>query len=217
VKWKPGPTAARLAMPLVTGLAATWRLEVLHADRLAAAPRGAPRVILLWHETLLPLLWAHRHMGVHILASEARDGRYLMDYAGRLGYGTIAGSVTRGGLKAMFRALKELKAGATVAFATDGPRGPRRQVKPGGLLMATRAGCVVIPVFAGARAAWRLKSWDRFLVPKPFARVRVVYGHPLRLDPQDPEVNAGVKEVEAQLAQLEREIAWPSGAGAPTD
>lgn len=192
--------------PLLTALAATWRVERIHAERLQRAPAGTPRVILLWHESLLPLLWAHRHQSVTILASEARDGRYLMDYAVRLGYRTIAGSATRGGLKAMFRSLKELGGGGTVAFATDGPRGPRRQVKPGGLLMAARAGCVVIPVLATADRAWRLRSWDRFLVPKPFARVRVAYGWPLPADPE--QIDSGVRRVEEELVRLERDLQW---------
>lgn len=217
MKWKPGPVTVRAAMPVVSALASTWRVEIWHGGRLASAPGGSPRVILLWHETLLPLLWAHRGMGVHILASEARDGQYLMEYASRLGYGSIPGSVTRGGLRAMFRALRELKAGATVAFATDGPRGPRRVVKPGGLLMAARAGCAVIPVFADADRAWRFRSWDRFLVPKPFARVRVVYGHPVRMGTTTDAMEQGVREVEAQFSRLEEEIAWRSGAVAPID
>jgi hypothetical protein len=200
----------------VTALAASWRVQLVHRERLEQAPHGSPRVILLWHETLLPLLWAHRHQDVAILASEARDGRYLMDYASRLGYATIGGSVTRGGLKAMYRSLRELRAGGTVAFASDGPRGPRRRVKPGGLLMAARAGCVVIPVFAAANRAWRLNSWDRFLVPKPWAQVRIAYGFPIRPPDDPPDFERYVQVVEDQLAHLERDVAWAGDAATPT-
>ena len=99
-----------------------------------------PLLVLLWHDALLPLLWYHRGRGVVVVVSRARDGQYLVDQAHRLGYRTVEGSSHRGGVQAMRGALRALNEGAIVAITPDGPRGPRRVIKPGGLAAAQAAG-----------------------------------------------------------------------------
>ncbi|MGI8818861.1 MAG: lysophospholipid acyltransferase family protein [Gemmatimonadales bacterium] len=140
-----------------------------------------PHVFLLWHEVLLPLLWQHRHQGVAIVVSEARDGQYLSDLAQSLGYRTVRGSSTRGGARALLGAVRELRAAGAVAFTPDGPRGPRRELKPGVVAAAQRGGATIVPIHAEADRAWRLHSWDRFVIPKPLARVSITYGRPFQV------------------------------------
>ena len=149
-----------------------------------------PHVFLLWHEVLLPLLWQHRHQGVAIVVSEARDGKYLSDLAQSLGYRTVRGSSTRGGARALLGAVRELRAAGAVAFTPDGPRGPRRELKPGVVTAAQRGGAAIVPIHAEADRAWRLHSWDRFVIPKPLARVSVIYGRPFEV----AEGKAGLAE-----------------------
>lgn len=198
----------RTAIHAVLLLARTWRTEVrdrrFWADLVAAR---RPFVFLLWHEMLLPLLLHHRGQGVAIVVSEARDGRYLAALGQRLGYGIIFGSSTRGGVRALLRAVRALQEGAPVAFTPDGPRGPRREVKAGVVLAAQRGNAMVLPVAAGADRVWRLRSWDRFLVPKPFARVRISYGPPFAVEPGESGLAAGVARATAALSALEPEPA----------
>ncbi len=156
-----------------------------------------PHVFLLWHEALLPLLWQHRNQGVAIVVSEARDGQYLSDLAASLGYRTVRGSSTRGGARALLGAVRELRAAGAVAFTPDGPRGPRRELKPGVVAAAQRGGGVIVPIHAEADRAWRLHSWDRFMIPKPLARVWITYGRPFEV----AEGEAGLAEGLARAAE----------------
>lgn len=196
----PPAVAAAVATPLVSALARTWRYRVDGADRWRQARH--PLVFVLWHEALLPLLWLHRHQGVAIVVSENRDGQYLADYAARLGYRQVRGSSSRGAVRALLGAVRELREGRSVAFTPDGPRGPRRVFKPGVLAAAQRGGGTVVPVHADAASAWRLRSWDRFLVPKPFARVDVRYGQPFVVGPGEDGLAAGERVALAELARL---------------
>jgi lysophospholipid acyltransferase (LPLAT)-like uncharacterized protein len=161
-------------------IAATWRVEFVGRPRMQALRINRfPRVSVLWHEHLVPLLWFNRQSGAVILASQHADGRRLAAVSRTWGYGIADGSSTRGGTVALRRMVRVLRAGGEVAIAADGPRGPRRIAKPGAAFVAARSGAVIVPVAAGAAPCIRLRSWDRLLLPAPFARVRVVYGEPV--------------------------------------
>lgn len=205
-----------LGPPLASLLARTWRIEVVDDHRWRElAQRGEGFVFVLWHEALLPLLWHHRKQGVAILVSEARDGEYLASYAARIGYRLIRGSSTRGGARALLASVRELSAGTVVAFTPDGPRGPRREMKPGVVAAAQRAGVRILPIHAEADRAWRLRSWDRFMVPKPFARVRIAYGEPFAIGPGEAARDAGVATTATALTQVARKAAWPDAGAIP--
>jgi lysophospholipid acyltransferase (LPLAT)-like uncharacterized protein len=159
-------------------LASTWRFEVDGRAHHDLAARG-PFVYALWHHTLLPLLWWHRHRDITLLVSRHRDGELLAGPAARLGYRLARGSTTRGGAAGFRALLRDLRSGHAVAVTPDGPAGPPRRIKPGVLRAAAAAGVPILPVAAVASRAWHLRSWDRLLVPQPFARVRVRYGSPV--------------------------------------
>jgi hypothetical protein len=192
-------------VPAVRALASTWRFSVVHEERwrvLRDAKR--PHVFILWHEVLLPLLWHHRNQGVALVVSEARDGQYLSDLAASLGYRMVRGSSTRGGARALLGAVRELRAAGAVAFTPDGPRGPRRELKPGVVAAAQRGGGVVVPVHAEADRAWRLHSWDRFMIPKPFARVSITYGRPFGVSEGDAGLAEGLARAAEGLDEVSR-------------
>jgi lysophospholipid acyltransferase (LPLAT)-like uncharacterized protein len=194
-------------------LASTWRITVTHEERWRALVRARrPHVFLLWHEALLPLLWQHRRQGIAIVVSEARDGQYLSDLAIALGYRAIRGSSTRGGTRALLAAVRELQAGGAVAFTPDGPRGPRRELKPGVVAAAQRGGGSVIPIHAEADRAWRLHSWDRFMIPKPLARVRITYGQTFEIPPGETGFAEGMAQAAAGLNEVSRVDAWRDAA-----
>jgi lysophospholipid acyltransferase (LPLAT)-like uncharacterized protein len=213
VRLKLSPAAARpLIAPLVRTLASSWRIRLVHEERWRALyDAGLPHVFLLWHEALLPLLWQHRGQGVAIVVSEARDGQYLSDLAVSLGYRAVRGSSTRGGARALLGAVRELRAGRPVAFTPDGPRGPRRELKPGVVAAAQRGGSVIVPIHAEADRAWRLHSWDRFMIPKPLARVRITYGRPFEVGPGEDGLAQGLEQAVMRLDEVSRKEAWVDG------
>ena len=163
-------------------LARTWRIRVVNGHHVRDLRQERRSFIFaLWHGQLLPLLWHHREEGVLILISEHRDGELLARAAESLGYGLIRGSSTRGGERALISLVRELQAGHEVAITPDGPRGPARTFASGALVAAQRSDSFILPVSASADRAWRLRSWDRFMIPKPFARVTVAYGAPAKV------------------------------------
>jgi hypothetical protein len=204
VKLKVPPAAARaVAAPAIRLLASSWRIRTEHEERwrpLYEARR--PHVFLLWHEVLLPLLWHHRRQDIAIVVSENRDGQYLADFALALGYRAVRGSSSRGAARALLGAVRELQSGRAVAFTPDGPRGPRRELKPGVVAAAQRGGGVIVPIHARADRAWRLDSWDRFLIPKPAARITVTYGRPFEVEPGDGALAKGLTEAGVRLAEI---------------
>ena len=204
MKLRVPPSAARvLAGPALRVLATSWRIGTEHEDRWRALYEARrPHVFLLWHEVLLPLLWQHRRQSIAIVVSEARDGQYLADFAVSLGYRAVRGSSTRGAARALLGAVRELQAGHAVAFTPDGPRGPRREMKRGIIAAAQRGGAVVVPLHAEADRAWRLHSWDRFMIPKFGAKVRVVYGRPFEVAAGDAGLAAGLGEAEDRLREI---------------
>ena len=192
-------------VPLVRVLAASWRISLDHEDRWRTLYQaGKPHVFLLWHEALLPLLWQHRNQGIAIVVSEARDGQYLSDVATALGYRTVRGSSTRGGARALLGAVRALQSSGAVAFTPDGPRGPRRELKPGVVAAAQRGGGVIVPIHAEADRAWRLDSWDRFMIPKPLARVQITYGRPFTVAEGEAGLAEGLAQAVQGLAEVSR-------------
>lgn len=203
----PAGVVREIGGPIVSALAKSWRIEAHHAERWRELRSShTPFIFLLWHEALLPLLWYHRAQGIAIVVSEAREGGYLGEYAERIGYRLLPGSSTRGGLRALRGAVRILHDSIPVAFTPDGPRGPRREVKPGIVRTAQRVGAQILPLHAEVDRAWRLRSWDRLVVPKPFAEVRVGYGEPFAVDPGPDGLARGVARCESALIALESEL-----------
>lgn len=190
------------AEPLMGALASTWRFEEVHAEFRAAATARGGAVAVFWHEVLLPMVWFHRGRGYATVISRSRDGRYIADLAARLGFRPLYGSSSRGGAKALRAAVRELRSGTPVAFTPDGPRGPRRTMKPGAIAAAQQAEVPVFAVHAEADRAWRLDSWDRFMLPRPFARIRVLYGEPFTVGPGPDGLARGMNRAAAALAGL---------------
>jgi lysophospholipid acyltransferase (LPLAT)-like uncharacterized protein len=200
------PVAGVAGALLIRALGATWRVEL--ADGYAALDAriigGEPVIYALWHSRLLALTWSHRDRGVGVLISRHRDGELIARMAQRLGFETARGSSTRGGRAGVVEMLALAEARRSLAITPDGPRGPARRIKPGLVYLASRTGWPVVPVTAAAKSAWVFNSWDRFRVPRPFARLRLAYGEPLRV-PRDLD-EAGEEQwrerIEAALESL---------------
>lgn len=164
---KSGFGAALLAV-LVRMLAWTWRVE------RGPLPVRTPFVAAFLHGEQLPLVALHRDLPLCGVASQSRDGALLAGVLTRLGYAVLRGSSSRGGAAVLLGAVAALRAGQCPSFAVDGPRGPAGSVAPGPQALARRAGVPLLWVRAEAPGL-RLRTWDHFLIPWPFARVRIRY------------------------------------------
>jgi lysophospholipid acyltransferase (LPLAT)-like uncharacterized protein len=179
-------------------LARTWRIRERNADgwRKMRAERK-PWVFALWHAVLLPIAYKHSNEGVAVLVSQHRDGELIARVLAAWGNSTVRGSTTRGGSRALLAMIHELEQGVPVAVTPDGPKGPAREFQAGALIAAQRAGVPVIAMAVHADRAWRLKSWDTFMIPKFFARVTFAYGDPTMVGGSSP------REAAAETARFE--------------
>jgi hypothetical protein len=187
-----------LAIPLVHLLGLSLRIRDL--GRPEWGPRGVENVLwALWHETILMSIWYHRHRDVHVMISASRDGELVSRLARGFGFTPLRGSTSRRSLHATREMIARLRAGRRCGITPDGPRGPRRQAQIGVVAVARLTGRPVVPFAFEAERCWRMKSWDRFIVPKPFSRAVFVYGDPI-LVPRRGGSDADF------LAQIQREL-----------
>lgn len=178
-------------------LFATVRFDIQgqhHYQQFEAA--GEPVIYVLWHGRLLPATYLRRHEGMATLISRHRDGAYISAIAHRWGFQVVRGSSSRGGSNALRALAREIGAGRSVAITPDGPRGPREQMKPGALQLAQLTGAPLIPAATSAQRAWWFEGWDRFLVPRPFSRIRVRYGAPIHINPELPSARFAAQQLE---------------------
>lgn len=210
----------RLGHWVLLALGSTWRIRHGGRARVAAARmRRGPVLYCFTHGVLLPLAYTHRGRGIRVLISESRDGEVITRVVERLGFRTVRGSTSRGGLRALAELVARAREGSDLAVTPDGPRGPRGSAEPGAVLVGAKAGIPLVPVGVASPGAWRANSWDRFLVPRPFARVFVVYGAAIELAPADAARAEEVsRNLENAMAAAEAEAeAWARGALALPD
>jgi lysophospholipid acyltransferase (LPLAT)-like uncharacterized protein len=173
---------SRIGILVLRALAATWRVRFVNEHvRESGRRSGRPIIYVLWHGELLPLTWAHRDKGIAVIISEHSDGEIIARIVLALGFRTVRGSTSRGAARALLGACREVESGRDLAITVDGPRGPAHSVAPGSVVISQRTGAALIPVAMHVDRAWRLKSWDRFQIPKPFARITVAYDTPIQV------------------------------------
>ena len=162
----------------------------------------------LWHNRLLvfPLIlrrfFPERHGAALISAS--RDGDLLADAVQRFGYDVVRGSSSRLGVTAILQLTQVLASGGDVVITPDGPRGPRYELGPGIIFLAQKSGAPVVPVNLEYSRCWRLGSWDRFIVPRPFAKVRVLINRPHNVKPTTTPEDFEAERLALQNAMMER-------------
>jgi hypothetical protein len=189
---------------LIRGVRRTVRLRVHGRETLERfASEGQRYVHVFWHAHLLLMVYSYVGPRLVFMISRHRDGELIARTVQRFGYVPARGSTTRGGTTALRLMLRELKAGSDIGFTPDGPRGPSRVVQSGCVAAARLGRVPLVPVALGADRAWKLNSWDRFVIPKPGCRALLAYGEPLWPDPEAPLEQTRLR-VEAAMRELER-------------
>ena len=196
---------AAVGARLMRALFGTLRFRFTDRAGVLATPPEKPLLWVFWHNRLfvMPYLFARFFPGRPgaTLISQSKDGAIIAAIVERFGIRPIRGSSSRGGARSLVEMRRAIAAGSVMAITPDGPRGPRYRLKPGVVKLAQVTGGFVLPVHVSYSRCWRLKSWDGFMIPKPFATVRVVFDvlHEI-------PATADEAEFEKQRARLEREL-----------
>lgn len=179
--------------PTLRMLAATWRIRELNEQGIVGPPRARlePAIHALWHAELLPLMMRYAPAGMATMISHHADGEIASAVVQALGSHVVRGSSSSGGGAALAEMVRLGRAGWPLAITPDGPRGPAGRCKPGVVRLAAESGLPIVPVAARPEAGWRLNSWDRFIVPRPFTRIHVEFGRSLRVPEDAPESDLG--------------------------
>jgi hypothetical protein len=171
-------TLAGWAMRL---LAFTLRLEVRDLCGIGSRDANIPPVIyILWHNRffVVPPAWnkiCYGHRKTVALTSASKDGAMVASAMAVFGLGAVRGSSSRRAVAALVGLKRALMEGLDVCLTPDGPRGPRYKIQPGFIKLAEATGAPIVPIHVRFSSAWRLKTWDRFVIPKPFSRVVVTF------------------------------------------
>lgn len=192
----------RLVALLLRGLHRTLRYEVVVEPGAEPATPPAQQVWCFWHRCLIPCAcYFYPRFKPAVLISLSFDGELIARTIERLGYLTARGSSTRSGGSGLWALAKAVERGHPAVFTADGPRGPVYEVKPGAVKLAQLTGYAIGIFYAHPEKAWVLRSWDRFLIPKPFSRVALSYARQIEVPrSEDPQViEAKRLEVEAAL------------------
>ena len=206
--WRPlrkilarlAPPVLRIALRL---LQATLRIDWVNVDPLRARwARGERAIVSFWHNRLLLLPVLAAGQPICIMVSQHRDGEIATQLLGAWGVTTVRGSASRGAVGGFLRLVEAFRRGHNLAVLPDGPRGPRYVAKPGVVHLAKAVGSPIFPVAYAASRAAHLHSWDRLIVPLPFARVVVEIGEPIEV----PE-HATSEQLDDCRAELERRLA----------
>ncbi len=203
-----------------------WRRTVkLEVRRPAELP--ASWLLAIWHGRILGVLFERMGTSTVAMASRSADGALAAGALAAVGIRAARGSTGKGGMQALAEMEDLVRSGAVQvpALTVDGPRGPWRQVKAGAVTLASRLQIPIVPASFSCRRVWRLRSWDRMLVPRPFSRVLVGFGEPIEPQHLPKDVEQAAREVGRALMALDRELdlqaagtAWwpePEAGGGP--
>jgi len=190
-----------------------WILRLLGMS-LRKEFRGGIQKINEWDQAIIYVMWHNRisvspHLWrkmfpkrkVVVLTSASRDGALLASAVSVFGVGAVHGSSSRRATAALIGLKRAADAGNDIFITPDGPRGPRYSLQPGVIKIAQMTGLLVQPMGIDYQSCWKLKTWDRFRIPKPFSKAVVTLGEPVEIPRRMSE-----EEFESQRADLEASL-----------
>ena len=185
----------------------TLRIKISKEDQRLLKELQGPTIMMFWHSQLFVMIEIRRRFlrGRRLfgLVSTSKDGAWLTAFSESLGIEVVRGSSNRRGAAALIELRRALDAGHDIAVTPDGPRGPAGRVKPGVVLLAQHTDAALLIGSCRFEKAWRLKSWDRLRIPKPFSTLslRIKYHHSFKSLGCD-SVQAATDVIESQLRSL---------------
>ncbi|PYJ15920.1 MAG: hypothetical protein DME96_11710 [Verrucomicrobia bacterium] len=186
--------------------ARTLRYEIEDRACIVGKPIAENYIGALWHNRLLlfPFVLRRFFFNRHgaALISASRDGELLADAIKRFGFDVVRGSSSRLGARAILQLTDVLASGHDVVITPDGPRGPAYELGAGIIFLAQKSGAAVLPVNMEYSTCWRIKSWDRFIIPRPFSKVRVMIGQPHRVRSTSTEDEFEAERLRLQNAMM---------------
>jgi lysophospholipid acyltransferase (LPLAT)-like uncharacterized protein len=191
--------------------ARTLRFTIEDHANVVGAPPNERYIGALWHNRLLILPFViKRYLPERrgaALISASRDGALLADLVERFDFEVVRGSTSRQGASAVRQLAEIIASGKDVVITPDGPRGPAYELGQGIVYLAQQSGAEVVPINMEYSRCWRVKSWDRFILPKPFSSVRVIFGPPHRVAQTSTEADfererARLQEAMIQLVEM---------------
>ncbi|HEX7860648.1 MAG TPA: lysophospholipid acyltransferase family protein [Verrucomicrobiae bacterium] len=209
-KWH-GQMAAFALWSLGSSLSKTWRIRFTDQSGLLEPSATGPIIFALWHNRLATAMtfWSivrkrRGEAGLAALISASRDGGLLSRTFEHFGVTPIRGSSSRRGAQALIELVSVLRDGYHVAITPDGPRGPKYSIQPGIISLAQLSGAPIVPAGAIISAKKKLKSWDNFQIPLPFARCELQFGPPIRVPRRasEEELNAIRGRLAAEMRRL---------------
>jgi len=213
---------SQLAARLLRLLFSTCRNQILRPDLVEKFfDAGKPGIGVTWHRGAIYALYFFGPVHPAIMISRSRDGEYLARYLQIMGGVPVRGSSSRGGLAALQEMADYInqKQGRYAATVADGPRGPACQAKKGMIALAMRTGLPLVPMMWSAKRVWVLKNtWDRTMIPKPFAKVVLTAGREFSYPPdlKGPQLEAARQELEDELNRIKDELDAITGYREPT-
>ena len=168
-----------------------------------------PFIVAFWHGRLFMSATAwHFERPFNMVISEHPDGQLISGTVKHLGISTISGSTTRGGSKVLRQLLRSLKKGECTGITPDGPRGPRMRAKKGVVEAAKISGVPIVPLTYSATPSWLFSSWDRLMIPFPFATGIVKWGDPVYVPPDSDatDIKNFTNTIEIGLNQITMEL-----------
>ncbi len=177
------------------------KVEGETAYRKVLGETGGNTIYPTWHQRMPYLFHYFGSQHVTVMISQSRDGEYVTRMATWLGFKNVRGSSTRGGMEALKDMRYRLLEGESGGMLADGPVGPARVAKIGTILLARDTGLPLVPLTWSADRCWVLNSWDRYMIPKPFARIVFQYGEPFYVPKK-----AKKQDLEAYRKELEDKL-----------
>ncbi len=177
-----------LAAALMRMMCLTYRWEVVDTTGLLSDLPKTSLIWTFWHNRVFALPVAYKKYfssrSGAVLTSASRDGEIIAAVMAVFGIDSVRGSSSRRGASALLGLTDWIKRGHDVVITPDGPRGPCYRLAPGLIKLAQVTGAGIVPMRVEADSVWRFKSWDRFQVPKPFSRLRVIFEAVQNIDPE---------------------------------
>ena len=182
-----------------------------------ALSHGRSMLRTCWHFTYPTVVYHFRHRNGMLMVSRSRDGEWIARILKYLGYETARGSPGKGGGVALRQMVAHIRSGKPVGLIADGSQGPALEAQKGILILARHANAPLVPLSLACDSCWRLKTWDRTLIPKPFSRIVMAFGSPIWIpkESSSEDLETYRLELQTKLLELTRECEAALGLTQP--